>query len=376
MLKKLALFTGTAALALSPVHAKPQTAAEKAAEAAAEAAADAAEAAANAAEAAAVEVETEAYDPNATPDDEQYAKELATTPFNPFAGLENFSLKKPIVELPAPEPARLAAADRVMGKLLSDGTYSRVMTTMQTDLVEPLLNRVWNMKGSEAMALLGIPETEASKSGKNEETFAQAFAKDDPHGRERILAYVTTYFKLLGDMSDAVAPDIRSAMARDFARKYSVTELNDMDRFFATPTGSAFAKDYMMSTYTLDVLQTSLMVWPKMMKAVPDFAERLAKADAHLPPRPKAVEAEAEAESIDGEPWYLSENWSAKDRKSYEKASDAYTTASDKAEQAYSKMSEIESAAIAAAKARYEAEGWKPSPEADAATEAHDHDHE
>lgn len=212
---------------------------------------------------------------------------------NPFAMLEKFSLKKPIVDLPKPDPARLAVAEKVAAALYSDGTSKRIFTAARTELLQPLFDRFWTMKESEFAELFGMdmPEsTEVDEAGneipRKDETLGEALGEKDPNAKERIEAFAKVYLDLLGEMSEPLEPDLRGAMARDFARRYTKPQLTEMAKFFATPTGAVFGRDYWLSSMSLDIIQTSMMVWPKAMKAVPDFEERLKKADAHLPPAP------------------------------------------------------------------------------------------
>lgn len=342
MLKKIAFAAGIASIALMPALATPKaerTKAEEAARDAAEAAEAAAKAAADAADDAAADAEP--------------STDVGMAAYDPFAGLKDLALKKPLVELPAPDPARLALADQVMGKLMADGTYARIMNSTQDEILQPLLDRVWNMKGSEFADLFGFKDMPPSSK---DETFGENFGKNDPYAKQRIEAFMHVYFRLIGQMSGAIEPDVRSAMARDFARKFDAQQLADLNRFLATPSGSAFAKNYMMSSFSLDVLQTSLMVWPKMMKAVPDFAKQLKEADAALPPRPQPVYDMASDDSLpdcakDGgydsctdADWDAQRNkerdaWSKKDRAAVEKAEAKLAKAQGELDALYDRIS-------------------------------------
>ncbi len=343
MLKKIAFAAGIASIALTPILATPKSDAAKAAEEAANAAEEAASAAAAAAAAAAATADGEASP----------AADTGMAAYDPFADFRNLALKKPLIELPAPDPARLAIAEQVMGKLMADGTYVRIMDSTQDQILQPLLDRVWNMKGSEFADLFGFKDMPASSK---DETFGENFGKNDPYAKQRVEAFMHVYFKLIGQMSGAIEPDVRSAMARDFARKYDAQQLADINRFLATPSGSAFAKNYMMSSFSLDVLQTSLMVWPKMMEAVPDFAKQLKEADASLPPRPAPVYDIATDESLpdcakeggydsctdaDWEAHKHKERdaWSKKDRAAVEKAEAKLAKAQEALDSQYDKIS-------------------------------------
>jgi hypothetical protein len=309
---------------------------------------------------------------------------------NPFAEFEKFAMKRPLIVLPTPEPARLLAAQQLMTKLMPAGTNRRILQVANDTMLQPVFDKVWSMTGAELADLFGVPAPTGKEAT---ETMAEGIGRNDPHAKERINAYIKTYIDITGDMGATIEPDLSLAMARDYARKYDLAQLTEMNRFFATPAGGAFAKDFMLSSFSLDVLQTTLMVMPKLMKDMPAYTKRWEEtAKAFPPPRSSGYsggelpecakdgdtadcsdEDKSAAEiynSLDhvtsaemgDEPWYLEENWSKPERKKYKSASKVYQAASAKSDTAYGKMDTIQQAAIEKARARYKAEGWKPVP--------------
>ncbi len=373
MLKKHCLKVGVALVALAhlsgAVQAKPQKAGP-----AAEAAAAAAEAAASAATET-MSDETEDY----------------KAP-NPFADLEKFAMKRPLIVLPTPEPARLQAAQQLMAKLMPAGTNRRILQVANDTMLQPVFDKVWNMKGSELAELFGLPAP-TGKAAK--QTMAEEIGKNDPYAKQRINSYIKTYIDITGDMGATIEPDLSLAMARDYARKYDLSQLTEMNRFFATPAGTAFANDFMLSSFSLDVLQTTLMVMPKLMKDMPAYTKRWEEAAKAFPPAPKpdygaeelpecakdgdtadcseedkitaeilnSVDAVADAETGE-EPWFLEENWTAPERTQFASASSIYQAAAAKSDAAYAKMEAIQTAAIEKARARYKKQGWQPQANA------------
>lgn len=293
-------------------------------------------------------------------------------PLSDLKALEKFALKKPLVEQPVPDPERLAIAEQVIGKMMSDGTYKRAMEAMDADLVRPLLNRFWTMKGSEFADAFGI--TDMKERDRNE-TLGEAVSRDDPYAKERAEAYIKAYIDIVGDIFAPVEGDIRGAMARDYARKYDAKTLNDMNGFLSTPTGAIFARDYMLSSFTLDVLQTTLMVWPKMMKNADQFEKRWKDATAHLPPVPKkdygtgcepgdtaCEERQLHSAELGDEPWHDSQNWTAAERKKVYALQARYQEISDQQSQIYESLIAAEDEATDKARKKFKAAGWKPEP--------------
>jgi hypothetical protein len=341
MFKKISLFTAAALLPLAAAHADDS----------------AAEAAACAAEPCATEMADTA---DVSP---------MRNPLSDLKELEKFALKKPLIEQPVPDPARLAIAEQVIGKLMPDGTYKRTMEAADADLVRPLLNRLWTMKGSEFADAFGI--TDMKERDRNE-TFGEAMSGDDPYARERVEAYIKVYIDIAGDMFSPIEGDIRGAMARDYARKYDAKTLNDMNGFLNTPTGMIFARDYMLSSFTLDVLQTTLMVWPKMMKNADQFEKRWKDATAHLPPVPKKdyledggmdmASDDVFAGETGEEPWWDRSNWSAADQKKMDALNDKANIESQQSDEATNIANEFETEAMLRTREKYRAKGWKPEP--------------
>lgn len=355
-----------------------------------------------------------------SPNDDANAYEPGMVAGNPFAVLENFALKKPIVELAKPDPERLAIAEKVAGAIYADGTAQRMFTNMRTEMFQPVFDRFWTMKASELQDLFGIKPNKKMSKEKANETLGMVLGKKDPDAKARVEAFVTVYLDMLGQMSGAIEPDLRDAVARDFARRYDATQLTEMANFFATPTGAVLARDYWQHSMSLDIVQTSLMVWPKVMKAVPDFMQRLKNADSNLPPAPKgspfAKPSYDSAEDYDSymppcakdgdesdctdadwdaaaaqmptistvpyappaaaapympgavegetgnEPWFLEENWSDADLKKYDAANAAYRDHETAADALYGDVMDAEEAAIKAAREKYKKQGWKPAP--------------
>ncbi len=60
-----------------------------------------------------------------------------------------------------------------------------------------------------------------------------------------------------------------------------------MDAFFATPTGAAFAQDYLLTFMDPEMVQEMSAATPEMMRVMPAIMKRVEKETAHLPPPTK-----------------------------------------------------------------------------------------
>ncbi|RYE03126.1 MAG: DUF2059 domain-containing protein [Sphingomonadales bacterium] len=174
------------------------------------------------------------------------------------------------------DPAREAAAQRVVVKLIPPGTYRRVMRDMFPSMMDALFNSMGGLTGAD----FGKPE----KDGK---TFAQAMAESDPAFRERMSIMTRIMGEEMGPVMDAIEPGVRAALSRAFARRFTLAQLNDLEGFFATPTGTAFGREFMAAFMDPEMMQEMGAMMPEMMKIMPKLMQRFEAETAHLPPLPK-----------------------------------------------------------------------------------------
>lgn len=184
-------------------------------------------------------------------------------------------------------PEALAAARRVAARLLPPGVYKRVMAaSMQA------------VTGSMGEALKAMPLRQIAEMGglKPEEAKAldkvnveQVMAIYDPHWQQRQQLTMQAMFDAMGDFFTTMEPTLRDAMAHAYADNFTLAELNDLDRYFATPTGAKYAARSTTIMSDPAVMASMKDMMPKMMQQMPQFFEAAKKATASLPP-PRKVE--------------------------------------------------------------------------------------
>lgn len=159
------------------------------------------------------------------------------------------------------DPQRLAAARVVVDAIWPIGTYARIM--------QRSTGAMMNMMAGNAF---GLPLDEARKK--------------DPYFDERLKLTMDT---LMGEMAKIVSrfePDIREGVAEAYAAKFNVDQLDELGRFFATPTGKAYANESMMLMTDPAIMKRMQAFIPEMMKDMPAIMEKVKAATAHLPPPP------------------------------------------------------------------------------------------
>jgi hypothetical protein len=174
------------------------------------------------------------------------------------------------------DPARLAIADKVVAKLVPQGIYLRMMRDAFPQMMDAMIARMSGMTAAD----LG----EKDKSGK---TFEQLAAEKDPAFRERMTIMTRVMGEEMGKVMDKLEPRVRTALGKAFARRFTLQQLGDLDAFFATPSGAAFAKDYLLTFMDPEMMQEMSAAMPEIMRAMPAIMARVEKETAHLPPPPK-----------------------------------------------------------------------------------------
>lgn len=175
------------------------------------------------------------------------------------------------------DPARLTIADKVVARLVPQGTYLRMMRDAFPQMMDAMIARMSGMTAAD----LG----EKDKSGK---TLEQLAAEKDPAFRERMKIMTRVMGEEMGTLMNKLEPRVRVALGRSFARRFTLQQLNDLDAFFATPSGAAFAKDYLLTFMDPEMMQEMSAAMPEMMRAMPAIMQRVEKETAHLPPPPKS----------------------------------------------------------------------------------------
>jgi hypothetical protein len=183
------------------------------------------------------------------------------------------------------DPARLAAARPVINRIWPLGTYARVMHGMMDQVMQSTLGSMYDMRMDDVAAMTGTDsKATAALKGK---TMGEALLAEDPAYKERMKITMDVMMGEMTRIMTDVEPDVREALAHAYARRFTVEQLQDLDRFFATPTGSAYASESMTIMMGPDMAKVMQSFVPHMMKEMPTIMAKLAEATKGLPPLPK-----------------------------------------------------------------------------------------
>lgn len=184
----------------------------------------------------------------------------------------------------AVDVARLAAARPVIDRIWPLGTYRKMMDGMAGGVMDAILTQSFGMKAKDIAGMSGDPKAAAAAG---EETVGDLAAKADPAFRERMKITVDVMMREMAALMTTVEPQVRDALARSYARRFTVDQLSDLTRFFATPTGAAYAEQSMLIYADPEMIGAMQSFTPLMLKTMPDIMKKVEAATAHLPPPPK-----------------------------------------------------------------------------------------
>ena len=182
----------------------------------------------------------------------------------------------PVEPLTAEQEARLPAATALVEKIIPPGTMGEMMIGMFEGFLSPVQAMEGNAGKPPLAKLLGI--SRGQLVGVNSEAAARAATILDPDWQLR----KEREAEALPRAMNAMEPTIKSAMAEMYALHFDATELRDINVFFSTESGAAYArKSFIM---TADPRFAGLMMeeMPEMLAGIADMRAELEEATADL----------------------------------------------------------------------------------------------
>jgi len=192
------------------------------------------------------------------------------------------------------DSARLAAARPVVDKLVPVGTYRRLMGSSFETMMKQMMGQMGDLPVAQIASLSGLSDDKVKALG--DVSLNQIMAIYDPHWRERTDALMHAMTAGMGDLMDSMEPGVRAGLVRAYARIYTVDQLNEINRFFATPTGSLYAANSMPIFMDPEMIEEMQKMMPEIMKHMPEMIAAAAakKANDALPPPRKLKDLSAD----------------------------------------------------------------------------------
>lgn len=181
----------------------------------------------------------------------------------------------------AVDPARSAAAMRIAAKLLPIGSYREMMRGSMNQVISSINDQMMALPLRDVGGMAGIDRTKLSGIGPG--TMKELMAILDPAFEERTRIMTRIMMAEMTDLMSAMEPEMRVGMAEAYARRFDLAQLGDLERFFATPTGAAYAAQSMQIYTDPAVMAKMQTMMPRLMQAMPAIMRKSAAATAALP---------------------------------------------------------------------------------------------
>lgn len=182
----------------------------------------------------------------------------------------------------APATPELEVARRVMLRMFPDGTYKKMLGEDMTKMMDSMFGAMGDLPVSTIARIGGISEEQAGEI--DEAKMSEVMEIYDPHWRQRMTITQTSMFGAMGDIFTKLEPRIREAAARAYAAQFSLAELQEIERFIATPTGNKFAATVWTVFMDPEVAKETVAMMPEIMEAMPAIMMKAEEATASLPP--------------------------------------------------------------------------------------------
>jgi hypothetical protein len=180
--------------------------------------------------------------------------------FEMFAKLFDTGDKTPI------DPAQLALGQKTAAALLPEGSYGKLMDQVLGKFLEPILEMAPGLSASMIATQTGMDYVAAEKLTEEQLKAIQAII--DPQRKEREGGMLALMRPMMVEVGKLVEPPLREGIGRAYARNYSAAQLNEINAFFATPTGKAYANGSFAVQFDPEVLSATMQAMPMMMTKI------------------------------------------------------------------------------------------------------------
>jgi hypothetical protein len=201
-------------------------------------------------------------------------------------GASTLALPLPVLAQAAPiaavDPVRLKLAEQVANKLIPPGSYQKMMKNVADQMTSAMIEQMMGMDAAIIAKSAGADAKDVE--GKS---LGELASSADPQFKERMDITMKVMFDEMGKLMSAMEPTARAALAKVYARKYDERQLEDLNAFFATPSGSVFAGDFFATFIDKEMMGAMMGEMPKLLEAMPAIMKKVEEATAHLPPTPK-----------------------------------------------------------------------------------------
>jgi hypothetical protein len=189
------------------------------------------------------------------------------------------------VAIDVPDPARMAVARDIAVRLFPLGSYKKMLGESYDKMMDGMMDSAMQMPMNEIARLGGLDEGAVAKMSPAK--LSEVMAIYDPSWRERMRISMSMMTVSMGDIMAKFEPRMQEAMARAYARDFTMPQLTELRAFLVTPTGALYADRSLAIFMDREVTKEMQALMPEIMAQMPTMMEKMKEAEAKLPPRRK-----------------------------------------------------------------------------------------
>ena len=196
-------------------------------------------------------------------------------------------------DLPAIEPARLTLAEQTTRALVAPGSLERMIDNLYGKMFSRFMKEFDGTSDLMISIKTGVESDEIAKlDEKSKAAIADMF---DPHRKDREDQITKIIKPLISEALADVERPMQGGLAKAYARKFSAGQLTDLNGFLATPTGKAYAQEWMALQADPEVMLAVVKAMPPLVNKFIDRAPTI-EADMKDLPQDRALADLSEAE--------------------------------------------------------------------------------
>lgn len=196
----------------------------------------------------------------------------------------------PTAAVPVTDPVRIAAARQTVDYVFPLGTYARLMNGTLDKMMDSIMDSTMKLPLKQLAGLSGVNTEDLGEA-----SMAEIMEIYDPAFKQRMQVSTRTMMSEMIPLMTQVEPDIREGLTQAYAGRYTAAQLAELNAFFATPTGRAYAADSYLVMMSPEVMAKMQSFVPKLMEQMPAIVEKVKAASAGLP-EPRAYSDLSKAE--------------------------------------------------------------------------------
>lgn len=191
------------------------------------------------------------------------------------------------------QEARLPLAQTIVGKIMPDGTMRDIFDGMMGGMFGDLMKMGAETESAQSFVAdqLGLYGEDIALSDQQASELADMF---DPARKERKAKETEMIPQVIGELMTTMEPTMRKAMSELYAVYFNDTELADIDTFFSTPSGAAYARKSFKMSSDKRIVAATMESLPQMMEQFGTIEAKMKAATAGLPPKRSFAELTAQ----------------------------------------------------------------------------------